>query len=669
MSTAINYTVALDKNGDGFVNVYATPADPPNRVPTPVTFLALPIAVAGMDFPAFRHEDLPYGTTALAFKASSAAAAVYLGANFPPPVGSVAAIPVTPGQPHTAACWLRGVWNYAGIPLTWRVFDPAWNPLAFATLTLTDTWTQVSVTFTPPAGVTHVCLALEKAAGASTFLDFDLAGPLLVQASAAPTAFNAGDDLNDAITPDVLEMTWRLGLAAPYDSTAAPTSGTLLLYNLDRRASPVPLPAPGDLPLVPGRRVRILAARAGEVTTLFHGIIDHVAPEAGSEGGRTCVVHLAGMEQFLSHERVVLPVLTQVRSDQVVKLIIERAAPVPVSTALEPGDRTLNYVADTWQDGVIAITPVRQVTDVEGGRFFTDRRGTLTYLRGGHLKGRVTPAALFNEQYDALTYLYGADMVNQVRVPVRPRAVGSAGADVWRLAQSQRIRPGPANSRTMQARLRDSSGQPIGALTVIAPAPYVDYLANTQPDGSGSDVTGFVSLALASEVSGSAITLAVTSAYSGDVHLLAGARLRGTPLYLGDPLVVERTDTAARKAYGVRGLTLDMPLLTSVDEADALARDLLRRRKNPFGAARELSLSATLDAPQVLARTLFDRITIKDAQLRHESDYFIVAEAHTVDLGGARHRVTWTLEPANPGDGWQLGRSPLGQVTRLGVRY
>lgn len=668
------YRVALDKNGDHFVNVYAQPTDPPNLLPTPVTFAALFTHKQGFTEASTVFEDMPYGLTTLTYKTSTAAAAVYFGAIGGPPSGQIAAIAVTPGQTYTAVCWLRGTWNYAGVSLTWRIYAPDWTALAASTLALTDGWQQVSVSFTVPEGVTHVALAIEKAAG--TFVYFDAAGLMLVAGSTAPQAFNAGDDRDDFITGDVLALRWRLGLARPYDSTAAPVSGQMVLYSPDRRASPTSpageASSAGEadaLPLLPGRRVRILAERGGSVYPLFHGMIAHVEVEGGSLGGRTAVVHLAGLDQALLTGRVVLPVQVSTRTDQAVALIIERARTTPIPYVLDAGDYVLGYVADTWLEGVVAIDPVRQVTDVERGRFFVDRRGRLVMYRGGRLKGQLTPAARFDERADALAYAFGADLVNQVRVPVRPRSVGAAGSDLWRLAQSQLIKPGAANSRTVLARLRSASGTPLGALTVIPPAAVTDYAANTAADGTGQNVTAFVSVTLAGDVSGSSIRLNVTSTYGANVYLLAGARLRGTPVLMGDPLVVERTDSASAGTYGLRRLDVDIPLLTSVEEADALARDLLRRRKNPFGAVRWLSLSAAHDAEQVLARTLFDRITVRDAHLRHEADYFIVAEEHQVEQGGARHTVTWLLEPANPGDAWQLGRAVLGQTTRLGLRY
>ncbi len=78
-----------------------------------------------------------------------------------------------------------------------------------------------------------------------------------------------------------------------------------------------------------------------------------------------------------------------------------------------------------------------------------------------------------------------------------------------------------------------------------------------------------------------------------------------------------------------------------------MARYELARRKSPRGTVRRIHLNTVKHAAAVLARTLFERITIEDTQTGHASDYFIIAEEHTVDLGGIRHRASWLLEPAS----------------------
>ncbi|MBZ0274857.1 MAG: hypothetical protein K8I60_01860, partial [Anaerolineae bacterium] len=123
-------------------------------------------------------------------------------------------------------------------------------------------------------------------------------------------------------------------------------------------------------------------------------------------------------------------------------------------------------------------------------------------------------------------------------------------------------------------------------------------------------------------------------------------------------------DQTSINFHGLRPLAFDLPALDSVEDAGQLARFELARRKDPRGMVYTLSLSAPSHLPDILARTLFDRISITETQTGHTADYFIVAESHTLDLGAARHRVTWTLEPA-AGDFWVMDYGLLDQTTVL----
>jgi hypothetical protein len=163
----------------------------------------------------------------------------------------------------------------------------------------------------------------------------------------------------------------------------------------------------------------------------------------------------------------------------------------------------------------------------------------------------------------------------------------------------------------------------------------------------------------------SAAQLELRNRSSGDVYLLAGARLRGTPVYRGDPLLLEQTAYASLNFYGAGILRLDLPALDRIEQADSLARYELSRRKTPRGLVSSLTLSSPQHSPQMLTRTLFDRISVVESQTAHAEHYFIVAEAHQVDRGGYRHHVTWTLESAESNQFWVLGRSLLGQTTVL----
>ncbi len=177
-------------------------------------------------------------------------------------------------------------------------------------------------------------------------------------------------------------------------------------------------------------------------------------------------------------------------------------------------------------------------------------------------------------------------------------------------------------------------------MTIRPPAAGSDYSA---VDGGGNDVTALVDVVLA-ERDFSAATLEVRNSSREPVYLQA--QLQGTPLYSDDPVTLQQADATSATFYGPGVLALDMPALSSLDEAGQMARFELARRKDPRGLVRTLETSTRMHPTHVLARTLFDRITLSETQTGHTTDSFIVAEAHHVDRGGAQHRVTWLLEPA-----------------------
>jgi len=163
----------------------------------------------------------------------------------------------------------------------------------------------------------------------------------------------------------------------------------------------------------------------------------------------------------------------------------------------------------------------------------------------------------------------------------------------------------------------------------------------------------------------SAALLEIRNRAQRDAFLQAGARLRGTPLYAGDPLLIEQVSYGSLVFHSPQMLVFDLPALDSVAQAESLARYELARRKAPRGHIRSLTLSSHLHAAQIVARTLFDCITVREGQTGHDTDYFIVAESHVVDAGGWRHHVTWTLESADANTFWVLNHSRLNQDTRL----
>jgi hypothetical protein len=493
-------------------------------------------------------------------------------------------------------------------------------------------------------------------------------------------------DSGEDISADVLALHWRLGMHAAHDNMAEPGTAQITVRNVDQTYSPE------ITPLQPGQVVRIQSDDGSIVRTHFTGHITHIEPQPGDQGRRTAVIHAADASWQFEHHTISLPPQLNKRADEVIEQILDRMplrrtklkgywvlgkvnhselgsnTRLPIVTiprSLEAGQSTFTYVGDTWGDGIPADAALRQIAESERGRFFIDRGGQAIFYDRHHLLKDTDSLATFADDMAALEYDYGGGVISHVQVRLLPRSIGPDGTTLWELESPLRIPASTDPPLQVTARFRDSEGHPIGVLTLIPPAPQLDYTATEKADGSGADLTNRIDLYL--RRSGfSAVLLEIRNRAKIDAFLQPGARIRGTPLYIGDPLVIEQVSRESLTFYSPQALYFDLPALDSPEQAGSLARYELARRKTPRGHIRSLTLSSVTHAAQILARTLFDRITVQESQTGHAADYFILAEAHTVDLGSTRHHVTWTLESANANRFWLLGHSLLNQDTVLG---
>lgn len=480
--------------------------------------------------------------------------------------------------------------------------------------------------------------------------------------------WNDDGDFNDAgedITADVLNVIWRLGMDKPYASHAAPISAQITCRSPTRAYSPEY--TANDL--TPGKPIRIQSNDGVTTRTHFTGVIARVEPTPGTQGERLAVIYACGPEMELDTQRVLLGIQLDKRADQVIDAVLRqtrlrypalnpymiigvsghnvvgthRLFGLPLTTSLETGKSVFVYVADTWLDGLTANAVIDLMAGSERGRFFINRSGTALFYNRHHTLVNTTSAATFSDNMDGLDYVYGADVINRVRARFIPRSIGTSGSILWESENAIRVDPG--QTRQVTARYRDTDLRPIGALTVLPLERGVDYSANSLATGLGLDRTADVVVSV--NAAASAAIIEFRNNTSTTYYIQPGLRLRGTPILQPDPLLIEHSDSTSITFYGLHESELNFAALTSYDEADQIARYELARRAQPRGTVRSMTLSGTLHQAQILARTLFDRITIHESQTDHSADYFIVAEEHTVDLGGKRHHTTWLLEPAD----------------------
>jgi hypothetical protein len=465
-------------------------------------------------------------------------------------------------------------------------------------------------------------------------------------------------DSGENITADVIALRWRLGMKHPYDSVAGPSTAEITVNNADQTYSPE------HTTLQPGHRVRIQSDDGSTVRTHFTGYITRIVPEPG--WGTQAVIHAEGVERELAQNLIRLVAMQDARADQVIDAVLDACTirypaiggylvigvsghniigthklfGAALTRDFETGKSTFSYVADTWQEGITADRAIGQAAAAERGRFYFDRSGTARFLNRHYSVDNRTVQASFDDDMTGLEYRYG-EVVNRIDLSVRPRSVGEPGTVLWMLEEPMRIRPGKV--RRVVARYRDDNDNSIGAITVIPPVPETDFqAAYIDKTGVFPGYTPYINISLI-EAGASAARFDVWHDLGYDLYLTA-FQVRGTPLYGNDPVVLEAVDAESATLYGMNRLALDLPLLTSLEEAVDLAGYELVRRKTPRGRLWAMTTDLVQHPTETLARTLFDRVSVTESQTGHSADYFIIGEEHRVDL---RHCVRWLLEPVD----------------------
>ncbi|MDE2775119.1 MAG: hypothetical protein OXI77_04165 [Chloroflexota bacterium] len=127
------------------------------------------------------------------------------------------------------------------------------------------------------------------------------------------------DDADGEINERVLELRWRLGMRAAYDSMAAAGWASITVLNADGAFSPE------RARLESGTRVRIQSEQAGIARTHFIGAISHIEPDEGEHSRKQALIYLQDIQPWLADSPARLSPQIDVRADQVIARLLDGA--------------------------------------------------------------------------------------------------------------------------------------------------------------------------------------------------------------------------------------------------------------------------------------------------------------------------------------------------------
>lgn len=226
---------------------------------------------------------------------------------------------------------------------------------------------------------------------------------------------------------------------------------------------------------------------------------------------------------------------------------------------------------------------------------------------------------------------------NSIRVTAKSRAIQSA-VELWNSIEIIRLNPGEIRNDIFAS--YTYNGESVIGTNIIPPVAGVDYVANTQSDGSGVNMTADFSVT-ATPFS-SAAKLTVQNNHVSYAGYLIVNKLRGDALTTRSE-TSEFNDTTSQSRYQIRSLDLTYEWIQNINAARAIARHL----KNTLAYPTKVISFQLVDSPdKQFAMDLGKQVDVNIESKGIVGTYRVYYFEHQwVDAAGLVTRSTFYLEP------------------------
>jgi hypothetical protein len=322
-------------------------------------------------------------------------------------------------------------------------------------------------------------------------------------------------------------------------------------------------------------------------------------------------------------------------------------------------------IASNREKGVSVGDYTRDLMAAEfGGRFYMN-----PYTGQAVIVGRNSDYSLPNiedtltdDDYETFEYSYADDIINSVVIWFKQRRQGDSNVVLWESESDVTLPPG--TNKRITGRFRDQSNQSeqISALTTEYLARGVDYTVTPNID------TVLVTVVPNTQ----SATFTIQNEDDDITAVVSGLQIRGTPIYALTEQSVIAENLYSIYDHNVHEKSYNLPLISSDDDALALASGKVALYGEPFGRLKTITFSATKSNTRYnrsISIDLDSQVTINQSTNGHSGDYVVIGIQHNLTAGGeGTDIVTWVLKCIDRVSYWYLGtagRSELGITTNL----
>lgn len=253
-------------------------------------------------------------------------------------------------------------------------------------------------------------------------------------------------------------------------------------------------------------------------------------------------------------------------------------------------DTSINLIPFAWFDkNKKAGTRIREICEAEEGKFYQDENGILRFENRNHVANYPYQTAV--RTIDSEDIISDEDddstkIINRAIVVAKPRRVDAATSQIWSHGTFEAVPP--LGSITIWAAFYDETGTnvlPVKEITT--PAQGTDYAGNTLADGTGSDRSSSLSVAVTNFVETAKIVISNSHATDTvyltlDVANSKALALRGKAARVIQAIQGIKEDAGSINKFEAQEYPIENNLIQTRSMAQALADNLVAKYKNPM---------------------------------------------------------------------------------------
>jgi hypothetical protein len=498
---------------------------------------------------------------------------------------------------------------------------------------------------------------------------------------------------HDDVTARTYSATWSRGRQNLSPLTGRSVSSKLSLvldnrsgdYNSFNSSSPIA----GSI--LPGRRVRIRALDndgfpytfpfffAGEEQPLYNGFVSSITPVPSLRGVDTVRIDAWGPLAQVNEKQVQIPILTNVRTGSAIGTILDKAGwgTQSVDRVLDAGQTTITRI---WTGNKVkTLSALQQVETTEAGFLSETQTGGIKFAarQARYSSPHTTSQATYTDDGTGTLTFYSipqkdplSGVFNEFEARVRVFTTGTSTV-LWTHPEAGAASPflDVGETRTFSAQYpnADSPVQALAANSWTSPTSGVDWVANENAAGTGTNVTAAIAVTATKYSNSMKLEMSNTGTLKA---YLTTIQAQGFAVLVSDPGVISESDATSQTLYGERTYQNPSDWLPDSQEARDWALYNLGLYKDP-NPQLEIAVLANKDQNHlhdVLKRDISDRVTVRatgSSGLGINEDFFIEGEVHNIDRRRT-HKVTYRLSAVGDFSSyWVIGVSKLGSQTRL----